>query len=112
MPLLDTQTSTLLIAVITSVLLPLVISLLKNPNWKPGTKKGFAIGFSILASTGILFAENKLDIQNIILSVCLIIMAAQGNYKLWFEGSQTDRWLTNILALPKTEEITENDFQI
>lgn len=99
----DPMTATLLQAVVTSVLLPFIISLLKNPKWSKEVKTYFAFGFSILVTGAILFVENKLNPEDIILSVLMVVLGAQGFYEKWFQNSNVNKYLTNIFTLDKND---------
>lgn len=113
----DPQTAVLLQAVITSVLLPLVISFLKNPKWSKEVKTYFALGFSVLVTGAMLFVEDKLNPEDIVLSILIVILGAQGFYHKWFQNSELDKYLTNVFAADKNELVdtveevldTEND---
>lgn len=97
----DDQTKVLFQTLLTSILLPFVISLLKNVSWSQRTKQIFAIVFSAFASFGILLFDNKLGKIDGILAILITILATQGNYKIWFSASPFESVLSNLFSDPQ-----------
>jgi hypothetical protein len=106
---MDEQTRVQLESLVTSLVLPFVISLIKNPKWSPEMKQWFSILFSLIVSGLLLYLENKLDFTNILFSALLIVAATQGNYHVWFKKTDIEPFLANSLVAPKDQTDKNND---
>ena len=111
LPVFDPQTVVYFQMILTTILLPFVISLLKNPKWSRNTKQVFAIGFSILATLGIFLFNNQLNISDLVMTIMIVTLAVQGFYTKWFSDLKlfdikVDEALSN-LSTPLKEDLDE-----
>ena len=82
-------------AVIVGILMPLVISWLKDVSWPDRAKFYFSVGLCIVAGglTSLFAGQLVFSWQNAVVDIAIVFLAAQVFYKGWFEGTGWERRL-------------------
>lgn len=83
-------------AVIVGVVMPFIISTLKNAAWPKQAKFALALGLSLVGGglTAYFGGQLVFSWERALVDAAIVFTAAQAFYKLWIEDSQVDRLLT------------------
>lgn len=76
-----------------SVVVPFVVSWLKQPSWSKQLRFAIAALLSLLGALAAQYAAGALDGGSIIVAAIGVFTAAQMHYKSWFEGLGLEDWL-------------------
>lgn len=75
-----------LIGFISSVVVPFIISYIKNPRWPDWVKLTVALIVCLGAGALTVYATGGLSTTHVVIALVSIFTAAQVNYKTWFTG--------------------------
>ena len=76
-------------ALILSIIMPFMVSLLKRPEWPRWAKVSLAVGLSLVGGLGTAFFDNQLAFTWVkaVVDAAIIIAGSQAFYLKWFEGT-------------------------
>lgn len=84
------------LAIIVGLLMPLLVSWLKNSDWTTRQKFLFSVGISLVLgfATSFFAGDVALRWERVLVDTAFVFLAAQVFYKTWFEGTSLDKRLT------------------
>lgn len=84
------------LAIIVGLVMPLLVSWLKNSGWTTKQKFLFSVGVSLVlgAATSFFAGDLVISWEHALVDTAIVFIASQGTYKLWFEGTPLDKRLT------------------
>ena len=85
-------------AVVAGILLPLLVSLIKQADWPSKAKFALAVVLSLAAGAAASYFGGRLTIgwEWVLMDTAIVLAEATAIYKLFFEGGRVDTFLTNI----------------
>ncbi len=84
-----------LLGTVAAVLLPVIVSYLKQCSWADKTKTFVSVGVATALGTLTVYATNQLDLKNWIGTISAIYAAATIVYQTWFKHLAFNEWLEN-----------------
>lgn len=87
------------IAALAGIVVPFIVSYMKNTAWSAKTKQVVAVGISLLAAVGITFIDNGVAIgewKDILINLGVIFSVAQVFYQQYFGGTSVNAKLESI----------------
>lgn len=83
----------ILITFLISVIVPFIVSWLKQPTWSKPARFALAVSLSLAGGLLAEYIAGTFDSGSIIAAVIAVFMAAQVHYRSWFEGLGLEDWL-------------------
>lgn len=81
------------------LLMPFLVSWLKNCDWPDWIKVLLSLGMSIIAGGLITFLEGAFDIQTLTQATTAVFTSATVFYKMWFEKTKVNERLEQAQPL-------------
>ena len=82
-------------ALILGILMPFLISFLKQPSWPRWVKVGLAVSVSVVAGLGTAYFDNQLVFTPLkaVVDFAIVLAGSQAFYLRWFQDSSLEQTL-------------------
>lgn len=87
------------IAALAGLVVPVLISFLKNTNWSTKAKQAVAVGTSLVVAVGITVVDNGVDLTDwkvLLTNLAVVFTVAQVFYQQYFGGTALNAKLESI----------------
>jgi len=87
------------IAALAGLVVPVLISFLKNTNWSKKAKQAVAVGTSLIVAVGITVVDNGVDLTDwkvLLANLAVVFTVAQVFYQQYFGGTALNAKLESI----------------
>lgn len=90
----------LVLGIVFSVLMPALVSWLKQSSWPEWKKVGLALLVAVALGALTVLAKGEIDLQDLATAVTAIFTAATIIYRTWFRETRLNGILENKQVLP------------